>query len=207
MTMTEVGDQLLADQHLQIIGVVTSDPRIALIGPLEPGFWPHFTASPEWQDGAPHPMDRWSGRVLTDIAAQVGAKARFPFGPSPAPFLTWAMDSDRAWQSPVGMVVHADAGLMVSFRGALVFDAPLKTRPAPQPCTHCTAPCLTACPVGALTGDGYDVAACKAWIGTEAGAECLQNGCRARRACPVSQSYGRDPRQSGYHMGQFLASE
>ena len=58
-------------------------------------------------------------RVISQLAQETGSKPYFPFGAHPAPFLTWALASDRAWQSPVGMLVQAEAGLLVSYRGAL----------------------------------------------------------------------------------------
>jgi hypothetical protein len=41
------------------------------------------------------------------------------------------MASDRAWVSPVGMLVQAEAGLMVSYRGALEFNWHIETPDAP----------------------------------------------------------------------------
>jgi len=55
----------------------------------------------------------------------------------------------------------------------------------------------------AFTEAGYDVPACHAFLDTSAGQDCLTTGCAVRRACPVSQSYGRVPEQSAYHMRQF----
>ena len=93
---------------------------------------------------------------------------------------------------------------MVSYRGALVFSVQPTTLSIDRPCDACTKPCVIACPVGALTGDGYDVPTCHAHLRSAAGADCLKNGCLVRRACPVNQTYGRDPEQSGYHMRLFL---
>ena len=45
---------------------------VLLLGPREPGFWPHLQAQPEW-DGAPDPVDRWSRRVIGRIAFAIGA--------------------------------------------------------------------------------------------------------------------------------------
>lgn len=188
-------------KHLTIFGV---HQAIVMLGPLEPGFWAAFTASPEWADGLPDPMDRWSARVIGALATELRATPHFPFGDPPAPFLTWAMNSHAAWQSPVGMLVQAKAGLMVSYRGALEFDMGLSVPATDKPCNTCDAPCQTACPVGALTDDGYDVPKCKTFLRTDAGQDCLTGGCLVRRACPVSQTYGRDPAQSAYHMERFL---
>jgi epoxyqueuosine reductase len=175
-----------------------------LLGPAEPGFWPHLTSQPEW-DGQPDPVDRWSRRVIGRLACDLGAKALFPFGGPPYhPFYQWALRTGRVWESPVRLLVHADQGLMVSFRGALALKevAPVPP-PAPRPCDGCPAPCRTACPAEALTGEGYDVPRCHAFLDRPEGADCMTGGCLVRRACPVSQSYARLPEQSVYHMRQF----
>jgi hypothetical protein len=181
---------------------------MVLLGPQEPGFWAHLHDSPEFADGAPDPLDRWSRRVIGQWACDLGdrTKALFPFGGPPwHPFIRWAQDSGRAHVSPVGLLVHDEAGLMISYRGALA----LKTRldlpaPPPTPCATCThQPCRIACPVGALRPDGYDVPGCKTFLDTPAGLDCHGRGCAARRACPVSQSHGRAEAQSAFHMRSF----
>jgi epoxyqueuosine reductase len=177
---------------------------LLLLGPKEPGFWPHLTAQPEW-DGEPDPVDRWSRRVIGRIACDLGAKALFPFGGPPYhPFYQWALRSGRVWDSPVRLLVHAEQGLMVSFRGALALKEAVEVPPpVPLPCETCAAPCLTACPVGALTGEGYDVPVCHSFLDGPEGKDCMTGGCLVRRACPLSQTYARLPEQSAYHMRQF----
>ena len=168
-----------------------------------------FRASAEYSDGGDDPLDRWSRRVIGDLALTYGARVTFPSdGPPYAPFVDWALKSGRFWQSPVGMLVHDRAGLMISIRGAMSFYTPVNiVNPmAASPCGPCSAPCKTACPVDALRGHSYDVASCKAHIQTTEGAECLTGGCLARRACPVSQTQGRLPAQSEFHMRAFLNS-
>ena len=206
---------LCAASNLDILGAFhpTADDMVpkgcatlVLLGPLEPGFWPAFTMSPEWRDTAPDPMDRWSTRVITALAQHSGAQALFPFGPPPyQPFFRWALASGQAWQSPVSLLVHARAGLMVSYRGALAFSHQMELPPtSPPPCQTCRdQPCLTACPSGALTQAGYDVPRCHSFLETAAGRPQLENGCTVRRACPLAQSYGRVEAQSAYHMSMF----
>lgn len=202
----------LAAHQLDVLGgfQATDDPALPagtrtllLIGPKEPGFWPHLTAQPEW-DGAPDPVDRWSRRVIGRIACDLGAKAQFPFGGPPYhPFYQWALRTGRVWDSPVRLLVHADQGLMVSFRGALALKENVAVpHTVPKPCEGCTAPCLSACPAGALGEAGYDVPACHDWLSTS-GQDCMNSGCLVRRACPVSATYARIPEQSAYHMRQF----
>lgn len=180
---------------------------LILLGPREPGFWPHVTATPEFLDGAPDPLDRWSARVIGDLARTFGATALFPFGGPPVrPFIRWALASGRAWQSPVTLLVHDKAGLMLSYRGALaLFERlDLPAAPSTRPCDTCRdRPCLDACPAHALDAAGYDVAACHAFLDTGAGRACMSQGCEVRRSCPVSRNYGRLPRQSEFHMAHF----
>ncbi|MFT4150557.1 MAG: ferredoxin [Paracoccaceae bacterium] len=179
---------------------------LLLIGPAEPGYWAHLIAQPEWLDGQPDPVDRWSRRVIGRIACALRGKALFPFGGPPwHPFYAWALRSGWAWDSPVRLLVHDRAGLWTSYRGALALrEAVVLPRGGDKPCLTCgEQPCLTACPAGALTGAGYDVPKCHDWLNRPEGADCLSGGCIVRRACPVSQSHGRVAEHSAYHMSQF----
>jgi hypothetical protein len=179
---------------------------LVLLGPNEPDFWPAFTRTPEWQDGALDPMDRWSARVIGDWAQELNARALFPFGGAPyLPFFSWATRTGRIHASPVLLLVHDTAGLFVSFRGALAFSDRIDLpEPPDNPCLTCeTIACRTACPVDALDGIAYDVPRCKSFLDTKAGQDCMTQGCAARRACPVSQTYARLPVQSAYHMATF----
>ncbi len=178
---------------------------LVLLGPREPGFWAHVQAEPEFRDGLPDPMDRWSTRVVTRIADRFDARALFPFGTPPRPFIGWALRSGRAWVSPPGLLVHDVAGLLVSYRGALLLAEKLThDDPGKRPCDTCDdKPCLAACPAGALNAHGYDLGACHAFLDTPDGAACMSDGCHVRRACPVSRSYARDPAQSAFHMAAF----
>lgn len=201
-----------ADRSLDVLGLchTTEDDALGrgtliLLGPREPGFWAHVQAEPEFRDTARDPMDRWSTRVLTNLADQFKARALFPFGTPPRPFIGWALRSRRAWVSPVGLLVHDVAGLLVSYRGALLLDdvLPLPETPS-RPCDTCEdRPCLVACPVGALSADGYDLGTCHGYLDTPNGSDCMSAGCLVRRACPVSQSYPRHPAQSAFHMAAF----
>ena len=89
--------------------------------------------------------------------------------------------------------------------GALAFAEKLALpEPAQSPCESCeTRPCLTACPVGALSGQGYDLAAYHAYLDQPGGRACLEGGCQVRGSCPVSRRYGRLAEQSAFHMARF----
>lgn len=204
-----------ARHALEIFGVFNPDPEdelpeigtLVLLGPREPGFWAFLKTQPEWQDGQPDPVDRWSARVLREIATPLDARVYLPFGGPPwHPFYRWALRSGRAWASPVQLLVHDRAGLMVSYRGALGLRERLDVRPPARsrPCDACEdKPCLTACPAGALSDRGYDLPRCHAFLDRPEGESCMGLGCAVRRACPLSVAYGRLPEQSAYHMRLF----
>ncbi len=175
---------------------------ILLLGPSE-HFWRVFQASPEAQDGRPDPIDRWSKRVVG--ARAQGATALFPFGGPPyQPFMDWALQSGRCYASPVQLLVHAQAGLFGSFRGALAYRDHRDIPPAlPNPCDNCAEkPCLTACPADALNNSHYDVAACHVFLDSEDGGNCMARGCAVRRSCPVGDHL-RAEAQSAFHMSYF----
>lgn len=213
MTYDEIDARVAFDKLLILGGFsdsvnppVTPDCKsLLLLGPAA-DFWDMFQHSPEWQDQAPDAMDRWSVRVIGGLAKELGGTALYPFGGAPfQPFFSWALKSGRAWQSPVNLLVHSEAGLMVSYRGALALPFEVTLPPAPsKPCDTCDQPCLTACTPRALTGRGYDVPACKAHLASESGKENMELGCSVRRACPVSQSYARMREQNAFHMRSFM---
>lgn len=188
-----------------------SAASLILLGNAGGSLWPTFAASPERQDGAPDPLDRWSARVIGDLAKRFGAAALFPFGGPPYhPFQRWALRAEKLAASPLGMLIHPAYGLWHAYRGALAFadELPLPAvSDAVSPCENCVEkPCLTACPVGAFDGKGYNVPACVDFIASPAGEDCMKGSCAARRACPVGRSYGYEAAQAAFHMSTFLAA-
>jgi epoxyqueuosine reductase len=202
----------LAAQGLRVLASFTPsadlrpDPAcrtLVLAGPDGRNMWPVFSAAPEVRDGAANPLDRWSRRVVDQIAAGLKARAYYPFGSPHQPFVQWALASRQIWSSPVGLLVHAEAGLQVSFRAALAFDEELESTLALRPCDDCRGkPCLLACPVGALNAEGYDTSACHGFLETAAGQDCLTSGCLVRRACPIGTDL-HDSERAGFHMRAF----
>ena len=176
---------------------------LVLLGP-DAGFWDRFRAGREFRDGAGDPLDRWSARVVGGLAERLGAAAVFPFGGPPwAPFTAWARRSGEAWESPVGLLVHARLGLFVSYRGALALRERLDLPPrGSRPCDGCAAPCSSACPVGAPSRKRWQLATSYLSPASAPGRDCLDRGCAVRRACPVGADL-RPEAQSAFHMRDF----
>lgn len=188
-------------------GVPAHVATLVLVGAEGAELWPRFTASPEFADGRPDPLDRWSRRVLEAVAADLGARAFFPFGGPPyLPFQRWAARGEGAHPSPVGMQVSPARGLWLSYRGALGLAERLPLRPAAEtsPCEPCPAPCLTACPVDAFAGGAYDVDRCVAHITRPEGRACREGGCLVRHACPAGRAATPPRAQCAFHMEAFI---
>jgi hypothetical protein len=187
-------------------------PRaVLMVGNVgEPGGDPMWRAFAEQraQFPGPHPMNDWTRAAIGPLARAVGALALYPFdGPPYHPFQKWAMRAEPVSPSPLGLFIHPVFGLWHAYRAALVFAEELDPPPRVEiasPCETCAdKPCLTACPVGAFTAKGYDVPRCASFLETEAGEDCMENACRARRACPVAPDRAPVMAQARFHMEAF----
>jgi len=193
-------------------GALTEVRAIVLAGMAGRDGWSAFAASEEAVDGADHPLDRWSRRVVGALARDLGAMAFFPFGGPPFwPFQQWARRAEPVHPSPIGLLIHPCYGLWHSYRGALAFREALdlpELAAAPSPCDSCRERwCLSACPVGAFSAGGYDVAACAGHLKSAEGGDCMGAGCRARRACPVGAEHVYGAEQANFTMRAFSRAQ
>ncbi|AXS42336.1 hypothetical protein D1F64_00670 [Breoghania sp. L-A4] len=183
---------------------------LLLIGNAGPALWQRFSASPEYADGAGNPLDRFTRRVLSAIAAHFGFTPLFPFdGPPYHPFQGWALRAGGFSRAPMGVLAHEIYGPWAAFRAAFVSTERFGTfrmNGVAGPCESCTEkPCIAACPAGALTPTAYDVPLCHARLMRDhAGdAGCIL-GCMARLACPHGAEFTQTPEQARHHMRSFV---
>lgn len=181
---------------------------VLLVGHGGGTIWPHFTA---WRETQPKdlkdPLDTWSRAVIGAVADEMGARAVFPSDTPYLPFQQWAMRAEGLRPSPLGILMHPEYGLWHAYRGALLFDEDLPVR-VPENVIHVCdlcgeKPCLSACPTGAFSGDGFNVAACRSWLDGPDGADCLSGGCKARAACPAGAEHRYGAEQMAFHMAAF----
>jgi len=183
---------------------------LVLLGNAGAAMWEAFRGS-RWAQFPDDPLDGWSREVIEALGARLGARPLFPFeGPPYLPFQRWAQRADTVWMSPVGLLIHPDYGLWHAYRGALAFaerlELPAREARA-RPCDTCPEqPCLTTCPADALGLGSFELARCVDWLDDPAGADCVELGCRARRACPVGREYIYPPAQAQLHMRAFRRS-
>ena len=212
----DIGGKLLAAKYLLLFGNAGSS------------MWAAFSASIEYRDNRPDPLNRWSARIGQTIAAQFSARALFPFGDSPRPhpphpFVRWGKKAESLQNSRLGLLIHPQFGLWHAYRFALAFaETPAQhdndnndkgSPPAPAPdnssaqniCRQCTTkPCRPACPVAAFGDDGYDVQACYRYLAANPDSPCMTHGCQARVSCPAGAAYRYDPPHAAFHMRAFV---
>jgi hypothetical protein len=188
-----------------------ADPgTIVLLGFTGSYQWRVFQDSKEARDGQPHPLDRWSRRVIGTLAREFGAADFYPSGSpaSPIPFQRLARRCEPVHPSPIGLLIHETYGLWHAYRGGLVLPERIALPPpAPcaSPCESCAdRPCLSACPVQAFRNGSFDVDACVSHVRSAAGSDCRENGCLARRACPIGPQFRYAADQTRFHMDAFL---
>ena len=186
---------------------------LVLVGSAGSEFWTAFRSSPEIKDGEEHALDRWSARIGNGVAARMSATSVFPFGEAPFhPFLEWAQRAEPVQSSAMGIFIHPEYGLWHAYRFALLLPLPLTgLRPrttTKSACVSCVArPCLSSCPVGAFSTDGYDVEACCRYLATEPDARCHTSGCIARQSCPEGSAYRYEQEHAAFHMKAFVRSQ
>jgi hypothetical protein len=195
-----------------------------MVGVVGSAFWPHFKASPFFSDGLSDPLDRWSRAIGEELASRFGGIALYPFdGPPYHPFQRWADRAEATQTSAMLLRIHPEYGLWHAYRFALALPGPagpaaklpttsgaaVPHRPNGQGalgdlCTRCSGqPCLQACPVQAYTGTTFVLQACASHLHSGQGADCLQSGCLARRACPVGTGQRYTPEHAAFHMRAF----
>lgn len=177
---------------------------VILIGNAGPEMFRRFARE---RDPKHDLMDDWCHDVIGRLARDLDARAVYPFDQPPLPFLTWARRAKAGHISPLGMNIHSTYGLWHAFRAALLFpvafDLPTPS-PGLHPCESCAGkPCLSACPVEAFSGTDYDVPRCIDHIASPQGADCMSDGCLARRACPVGRAFTYGRPQMQFHMRAF----
>ena len=186
-----------------------SAKAVLLVGHAGSTIWPHFQAWHANQAaGLADPLDTWSRLVIGEVAERFGARAVSPSDRPFLPFQAWAMRAEGLKPSPLGILMHPVWGTWHAYRGALLFDSPMGLPREPHamvhPCAGCVEKhCLTACPAGAHSLEGFDYPACLTHVRSSAGAPCASGGCLDRNACPVGTGYRYSAAQRAFHMAAF----
>ena len=201
------GAFLLSDEDRR--GALASVRAIVLAGMAGRDGWSAFAASPEAADGADHPLDRWSRRVIEGSGARPRRARPVPLRRTavlavPAMGAALGAGASLADRSPDPSALRTLAQLPRSARvsgGARCSrtrGGAKSVRLLPRTLV------LEYMPRRRVLGGGYDVAACAGHLKGADGADCMDGGCRARRACPVGAAYVYGPDQASFTMRAFL---
>ena len=115
---------------------------------------------PERLVDLPHPLDTFVAAQLAalDPEGWAGTPGRrwapCAAGGPAVDFRRLAMDAGLGWISRTGLLLNPEHGLWLGLRAALFTTAwlpPTGPLPGDGPCAGCAAPCLGACPGGAMT--------------------------------------------------------
>lgn len=131
------------------------------------------------------PLDSYTRRLVHRLVTSWLPEALgvyFPFEAPFLPFLRMGIEAGLGHPGPLGIMVSPVHGPWFALRAAVAL--PFEVVPIPpikDVCLSCPAPCVAACPVGAVRREGLQVNAC---------GEARHEGpcgdrCVAREACPV----------------------
>ncbi|MBF0280737.1 MAG: hypothetical protein HQM13_23295 [SAR324 cluster bacterium] len=154
-----------------------------------------------------HPLDNYVLRALTRIDPNPPASRRWiRCAADETEFLdfrTLGYQAGLGWESKLGLLLNSDYGPWLGLRLAcFTMDSIEPTGPLRdiEPCAGCRAPCVEACPAGAVSKNSrWDVALCASFH--QKSTLCDQT-CLAREACPEGQPHQYSNLQRHYHYNR-----
>lgn len=183
---------------------------LLLASPGRP-FWERFRrAVPQLETAGPDPLDRYSEEVVEGLADRLRkqdptALTVYPFRHERQLLGFSHLAGGAPWtaSAPFGMTIDPRFGPWFVWRGAILtaLDWPPSPMPQAPACEACPAPCVAACPSGAVALSGFLWETCADF---RLNAPTCRETCLARIACPVGSRYRYRPEQIRYHYGASL---
>ena len=175
-----------------------------------------FREAPERRDGLTSPLDRFTRAAIGAAAMEAldgiagGYRLLFPFTDSqPAlPFQRLGRAAGLGAPGPLGLQIHPDFGPWWAYRGLIAlalsedaWAAAASGEPVGDGCAGCAAPCVAACPAGAVRLAGFSVVDCHARRLTSP--DC-QLSCVARIRCVRGPEHRYTDDQLAFHMAASM---
>lgn len=183
--------------------------RLILLGHGGRRLW---TALQEWGLKTADPVDHYSLTItrqfIRDYLGEPPVCWLYPQTEYIVPLQQLGAWAGWSYPSPLGQGIHPEFGVWFAYRAAFLTTAelPLRTEPKrPSPCASCAdKPCITACPVGAVRPDRFDVDGC-ARFRLRDDSPCADR-CLARLACPFFPEHRYTLPQIQYHYRHSLGT-
>ena len=181
--------------------------RLVMLGQGGGTLWDSIQADGFSSD---HLFDDYSRRLVEELIEALDGPAYEVIYPSDVLMPLGRMAQHSGWgeSSPLGLTINDEYGPWLAHRIVFLVDAPLELsqRSTTHPCTTCSdTPCVTACPVGAVTVEtGFDVDACSQYRIAD-GSPCAHK-CLARLACPIGTQFTYGDQQMKHHYASGLES-
>jgi ferredoxin len=182
-----------------------------------------FRASTEAGDGGAHPLDRFTRAAVATAASEalrasgIGYRVVFPFVGSFAssepvlPFQRLGRAAGVGAPGPLGLQIHPRFGPWWAYRAliAIAVDGGVVDEiiggavdaPGGDRCAGCPAPCVAACPAGAVRLTGFSIVDCHARRLT---APACRLSCVARIRCVVGTEHRYTDEQLAFHMAASM---
>jgi hypothetical protein len=128
----------------------------------------------------------------------------FPFaGAKPVvPFQRLGRAAGLGGPGPLGLQIHPVFGPWWAYRALVLVDVELpEAAPPGDGCAGCPAPCVAACPAGAVRLAGFSVPDCHA---RRLAAEPCRLSCAARIACVRGPEHRYPDRALAFHMAASM---
>lgn len=181
---------------------------VLVVGSGGTHFWDqfveHLRLHPHHLTEQPHPLDHFLelSLHLHQPVIQAGGDTRvIPITHNTPIFLDvrkLALASGQGTLSPVGLLLHPEFGLWWALRVVIFTEVEVPpSLPLPSsPCVPCPAPCISACPAGAVQSSGFVFDRCQ--LQHQQSQTCTYT-CHARNACIVAPQHTYRELQSLYH--------
>ena len=187
----------------------TSQSKLVMLGQAGRSLWESmesegFEAADRFDEYSIMCVDDWVSQQEPDGNVQV-------VYPGDTPIPLGRMGEYVGWgrTSPLGLSIHAEYGPWFAHRIVFLTDIGLAVtarQASEHPCDSCIdKPCVTACPVGAVSADElFDIPTCASHRISRA-SECTAR-CLARNACPVGVQFRYGEAQMQHHYASGLDS-
>ncbi len=150
-----------------------------------------------------HPVDQFVARALATADPDPDPTRRWVrcAGDSDTfvDFRPLALEAGLGWHSKLGLLMHPRYGPWLGLRAACFTTDAFPVTGAlggAGPCAECPAPCIPACPGGAMRAEGIDIRRCAA---SHDETDACASTCHSREACPEGAEHRYGPEQVRYH--------